>query len=115
MQRAAVRLDLGDYEGAVADCDAALKADPNLAAAHVTRARGECELGEIDNAVTDCDSAIHLDESLIEAYVIRAKARLEKAAEMRTLAEVAAVRPGGGRLPDGDRPVEESPRAMRKT
>ena len=88
MQRAAVRFDRGDYEGAVADCDTVLKADPNLAAAHLTRARGEYELGEIDNAVTDCDSAIHLDESLIEAYAIRAKARLEKAAEMRTLAEV---------------------------
>ena len=62
----------------------------------------------------DCDSAIHLDENLIEAYVIRAKARLEKASEMRTLAEVAGMRTGGGRLPDGDRPVEESSRAMRK-
>ena len=29
MQRAAVHLDLGDYESAVADCDEALKADPN--------------------------------------------------------------------------------------
>ena len=80
---------MGDYESAVADCDAALEADPNLAAAHVARARGECELGEIDQAVLDCDSAIHLDENLIEAYVIRAKARLEKSSEMRTLAEVA--------------------------
>ena len=89
MQRAAIHLDMGDYEGAVADCDKALKIDPNLAAAHVARARGECELGEIDHAILDCDSAIHLDEKLIEAYVIRAKARLEKASEMRTLAEVA--------------------------
>jgi tetratricopeptide (TPR) repeat protein len=88
-QRAAICLDLGEYESAVADCDAALDADPNLAAAHVARARGECELGEIDHAIIDCDSAIHLDANLIEAYVIRAKARLEKAAEMRTLAEVA--------------------------
>ena len=67
-------------------------ADPNLAAAHVARARGECELSEIDKAIIDCDSAIHLDENLIEAYVIRAKARLEKSSEMRTLAEVAECR-----------------------
>ena len=65
MQRAAIHLDMGDYEAAVADCDEALKADPNLAAAHVARARGECELGEIDRAVSDCDSAVHLDENLM--------------------------------------------------
>ncbi|MGO9110341.1 MAG: tetratricopeptide repeat protein, partial [Thermoguttaceae bacterium] len=92
LQRARIRLDLGDYEGAVADCDEALGADPKLAAAHVLRARGECELSEIDKAIIDCDSAIQLDENLIEAYAIRAKARLEKAAEMRTLAEIAECR-----------------------
>ncbi len=89
MQRAAICLDMRDYEGAVADCDAVLEADPNLAAAHVARARAESELSETDKAVIDCDSAIHLDENLIEAYAVRAKARLEKSAEMRTLAEVA--------------------------
>ncbi len=89
MQRAMIHLDMGDYESAIADCDVALKADPNLATAHVARARGECELGEIDLAIIDCDAAIHLDGNLIEVYVIRAKARLEKASEMRTLAEVA--------------------------
>jgi len=91
-RRAAIRLDLGDYEGAVADCDEALGADSKLAAAYVLRARGECELSEFDKAVIDCDSAIHLDEILMEAYVIRARARLEKASEMRTLAEVAECR-----------------------
>ena len=41
MQRAAVHLDMGDYESAVADCDEVLKADPNLAAAYVARAHGD--------------------------------------------------------------------------
>ena len=89
LQRAAIRLDMGDYENAVADCDVALDVDPALAAAHVARARGKCELGEIDQAIVDCNAAIHLDANLIEAYVIRAKAQLEKSSEMRTLAEVA--------------------------
>ena len=89
MQRAAIHLDMGDYESAVADCDAVLQADPQRAAAHVARARAECELSENEKAVSDCDAAIRLDERLVEAYVIRAKARLEKAAEMRTPAEVA--------------------------
>jgi len=89
MQRAEIHLDMGDYESAIADCDVALIANPNLAAAHVARARGECELSEIDRAISDCDSAIHLEGNRIDAYVIRAKARLEKASEMRTLAEVA--------------------------
>jgi len=89
MQRATVRLDMGDYANAVADCNAALASDPNLAAAYIARARGECELGDTENAITDCDSAIHRDDKLAEAYVVRAKTRLKKASEMRTLAEVA--------------------------
>lgn len=105
IQRAVIRLDMGDYEGAATDCDEALKADPNLAAAYVARARGECELSEIDKAILDCDSAIHLDEGLIEAYVIRGKARLEKSSEMRTLAEVAAC----------DQAVDDCQKAIRRS
>jgi tetratricopeptide (TPR) repeat protein len=97
MQRAAVCLDLGDYDNAVADCDAALAAEPKLAgpqlaAAHVFRARGECALSEFDKAVSDCDSAVSLEGKEIEAYVLRARARLEKSSEMRTLDEVADCR-----------------------
>ena len=51
-KRATIHLDMDNYESAVADCDVALEADPNLAAAHVVRARGECELSEFAKAVT---------------------------------------------------------------
>ncbi len=95
--RAAVCLDLGDYETAVADCDGALEADPKLAvpklaAVHVLRARAECELSEFDKAIADADLAVSLDGSLIDAHVVRARARLEKSSEMRTLEEVAECR-----------------------
>jgi tetratricopeptide (TPR) repeat protein len=93
VQRGAVCLDLGDYEGAVTDCELPPAADPKLAArAHVIRARGECELSEFDKAISDCDAAIALEGGLIEAYVTRARARLEKSSEMRTLDEVAECR-----------------------
>ena len=97
VERAAVCVDLGDYETAVADCDAALEADPKLAvprlaAVHVLRARAECELSEFDKAIGDADLAVSLDGSLIEAYVVRARARLEKSSEIRTLEEVAECR-----------------------
>jgi len=90
VRRAEIILALGDYQAAIDDCSKALEIDPKFAAARIARARGLLAKEVFDKAVEDCDAAIAINANRPDAYVVRAKARVEKSAEMQSLADVAA-------------------------
>ncbi len=90
VRRAEIMLALGDYQSTIDDCSKALEIDPKFAAARIARARGFLAKEDFDKAVEDCDAAIGADAVRPDAYVVRATARVEKSAEMQTLADVAA-------------------------
>ncbi len=53
--------NLGKHELAIADCDIAIKLDPNYADAYLDRGCAYENLGKYDLAITDCDKAIKLN------------------------------------------------------
>ncbi|HTU27572.1 MAG TPA: tetratricopeptide repeat protein, partial [Pirellulales bacterium] len=59
--RANVRLALGNGEGAVADCDAALAMEPENLYALVNRGTAQRMLGHFDKAVADYERAASID------------------------------------------------------
>jgi len=73
--RGVARYRKGDFEGAKADFDAALRIRPGLAYAHLNRAATRRELGDIQGALSDLDKAISIQPKLFEAYNNRGSIR----------------------------------------
>ena len=63
--RANARLALGNGEGALADCDEALKLDPESLLVLVNRGSAERMLGHFDKAVADYERAAAIDDNLV--------------------------------------------------
>jgi tetratricopeptide (TPR) repeat protein len=77
VSRAAARCVLGDCEGAVADCTAALEINPRLDVAYYHRAAARAEEGNFSEAIRDYDAALRLNPRLVGAYLDRGAARLK--------------------------------------
>jgi tetratricopeptide (TPR) repeat protein len=77
VNRSDIRLRMGDYGGAVADADASIALEPDLAAAYVNRGAGLIGLKHYRDAMPPLEKAILLDQGdrLQDAYFNRGLAR----------------------------------------
>ncbi len=67
----------GRFEEAIAEFNEAIRINPKLEWAYVSRAFSYSEMGQYDRALQDCDQAIRLDPELENAYILRASAYSE--------------------------------------
>lgn len=74
-QTAADRYSSGDFAGAVAACDDALRINPQLAHAYNTRGAARYNLGDFAGALADCDRALALQTNYPGACFNRAAVR----------------------------------------
>ncbi|NJR21811.1 MAG: tetratricopeptide repeat protein [Richelia sp. CSU_2_1] len=61
----------GDYRGAIAAYDRALRIDPNYALAYNNRGNARSDLGDKQGAIEDFDRALRIDPNLSHAYYNR--------------------------------------------
>ncbi len=76
-RRAGYRILLGDYAGAIQDCDEVLRHSPRDADAFYNRALAELYLGRRDRAIADCAEALAINPRHAGATVNRGYAREE--------------------------------------
>ena len=76
--RGIAKIEKGDWAGAIADFDRAIKLKPDYAKAYVNRGIAKIEKGDWAGAITDYDSANKLKPDYAEAYVNRGIAKIEK-------------------------------------
>jgi len=81
-----------DYESALADYNAAIKIDPNLAVAYHNRGRIWHHRRKFDIAVADYDLAIALNPKYLGAYLSRAKAFEALGERVKAAADLARAR-----------------------
>src|SRR6476469_8870175 len=62
------KLDGGDYKGAIADFDAAIRLDPNDSEAFYNRAYTRHILGQVQEAINDYTEAIRIKPQYANAY-----------------------------------------------
>ncbi|MCX6770253.1 MAG: tetratricopeptide repeat protein [Candidatus Micrarchaeota archaeon] len=72
-----MKLELGDYKGAIKDCDKAISLDPKHAYAYNNRGAAKYHLGDYKGALEDCDKSISLDSENAYAYLNRADIKLK--------------------------------------
>jgi tetratricopeptide (TPR) repeat protein len=70
-----MRYDQRDYEGAIADYDAALALNPRYKEAYFKRADARKANGDAQGAIADYTQAIQLDLDYVDAYINRGNAR----------------------------------------
>jgi hypothetical protein len=63
--------DLGDYKGAIADYDTAIRLKPDYTIAYNNRGNAKNDLGQHSAAIADFDTAIRLKPDLADAYMPR--------------------------------------------
>ncbi len=73
--RAIVRKDLGDKQGAIDDYNQAIKINPNLADAYYNRGLVRSELGDKQGEIDDYNQAIKINPNYAQAYYNRGNAR----------------------------------------
>ena len=88
--RAMVKRRRGDWEGAVADCDAALRQSPELVRAKVERVRARTEGGSLDGLVAEADAAVRMDPRRAESFLARAAAKIATGDSRSALDDVDA-------------------------
>ncbi len=66
--RALVWFERGEFEKAIADCDAAIQLDPQSPLAFSNRSLVLNKMGQFDRALTDCNEALRLDPQLANAF-----------------------------------------------
>ena len=69
------KYDLGDYKGAIADYDSAIRLKPDHAGAYNNRGNTKSKLGQHFAAIADYDSAIRLNPDHADAYYNRGVAK----------------------------------------
>ena len=69
------KYDLGDYKGAIADYDTAIRLKPDYAEAYLNRGNAKHKLGQRFAAIADYDSAIRLNPDYANAYYNRGIAK----------------------------------------
>ena len=75
VNRAALKILMGEAEDAIIDCDSAIKLNPNFVEAYINRASANLSLDQHNEAIADCDAALKLNPDFVQAYVIRATAK----------------------------------------
>jgi tetratricopeptide (TPR) repeat protein len=68
----------GEYDKAIADCDKAIRLDPQFAGAYLSRGTAYFQKHDYDRAITDYDHAIQLDPKDAQAYLNRGIAYVRK-------------------------------------
>jgi len=81
---------MGRFDLAVADCDAALERDPQLAAAYLARGLAHADQGAYEAAVADFGRALELDPRSAAAYQLRAQTDMKRGDPAAALADLAA-------------------------
>ena len=76
--RCGARIVKGELDGALADCDEAIRLDPKLIIAYNNRCFARKAEGNLDGAIADCDQAILLNPQLASGFGARCTARLAK-------------------------------------
>ena len=71
------KVDKGDYQGAIADCNKAIELDPKYTKAYGNRGIAKYELGDNQGAIADYNKAIELDPKNAKAYHNRGWAKGE--------------------------------------
>ena len=61
--------------GAIADCNQALKLEPEQAGACCVRGQAKCALGDHEGAIADCNQALKLEPEYAEAFYVRGQAK----------------------------------------
>ena len=75
-----MKLKKGDLNGAIADCNQAIKLDPNHGKAYQTRAIAERRKGDLNGALADYNQAIEL----YERNPVRSVSRLRRTSTKTT-------------------------------
>lgn len=74
--RGNTRLELGDYEAAIADYNQAIQINPNYVDAYYQRGNTHCDLGNYEAAIDDFNQVIKIKSNYTDAYYNRGNARL---------------------------------------
>jgi tetratricopeptide (TPR) repeat protein/S1-C subfamily serine protease len=69
--RATDKLKLDDKKGAIADCDAAIRINPQYADAYIVRGIVKSKLGDKKGAIADYDVVIRINPQYVNAYALR--------------------------------------------
>ena len=75
--RCFARCRKGDFAGAIADCDRAIRITPRLAESYVNRGMARKMMGDATAALIDLNKAIEIDANLVEALVDRGGLRTD--------------------------------------
>ena len=87
VERALAKANAADWDGEMADCNAAIALDPTLASAWANRGVARGNRGDFDGEIADCTRAIELDPELATAYANRAYAHEKKGDREREIAD----------------------------
>ena len=81
------KYDLGDYKGAIADYDTAIRLKPDLAEAYYNRGVAKQKLGQHVAAIADYDTTIRLKPDLATAYFNRGGAKRDLGQHVAAIAD----------------------------
>ena len=81
------KYDLGDYKGAIADYDTAIRLKPDLAEAYYNRGVAKQKLGQHVAAIADYDTTIRLEPDLATAYFNRGGAKRDLGQHVAAIAD----------------------------
>ena len=81
------KYDLGDYKGAIADYDTAIRLKPDLAEAYYNRGVAKQKLGQYVAAIADYDTTIRLEPDLATAYFNRGGAKRDLGQHVAAIAD----------------------------
>ncbi len=86
--RSYCRGKLGEYQGALADGDEAVKRTPAVSWSWVNRALARLETGDLDGAIEDATKGSELEPTLYVAWRIRGEARARKGERDAAIADI---------------------------
>ena len=76
VNRAGLKIILGEAEAAIDDCNAALKRNPDLVMAYNNRAAAHLSLEHYREAIADCDIVLKFNSDFAQPYLCRAMAKI---------------------------------------
>jgi len=91
IEQGVANAELGQYEAAIADYDAALRLDPDHAVALVNRSLAWIALGRYEEAIADYDAVLRLDPEQVGAWANRGAAKAKLGRHNEALADYDAA------------------------
>jgi tetratricopeptide (TPR) repeat protein len=85
--RGMARAQKRDFKGGLADCNQAIKLNPQHALAYNNRANNRMNLGDYDGALADCNKSISLDETSALPYYNRGYYYMNKGNAAKAIAD----------------------------